>query len=166
MTAAASGSGRPVSCAPFGWDMHTKFSSNRGESFPEGASFGHTGFTGTSLWIDPASETAVIFLSNRVHPDGKGNVTRLRGQIATLAAASLPAGGDQKLEEMMWCRFFTGTKCKSSRILSAGIRDRHRSLAVRARGKPSRNRPVETGTHESISLTLSLNGGDRECAFC
>lgn len=72
-----------------GWDIHTSFSSNRGELFPRGASFGHTGFTGTSLWIDPTSDTAVIFLSNRVHPDGKGNVTRLRGQVATLAAAAL-----------------------------------------------------------------------------
>ena len=51
--------------------------------------FGHTGFTGTSLWIDPDSETAVIFLSNRVHPDGKGNVNRVRGQVATLAAAAI-----------------------------------------------------------------------------
>jgi CubicO group peptidase (beta-lactamase class C family) len=52
-------------------------------------SFGHTGFTGTSLWIDPTSQTAVIFLSNRVHPNGKGNVTRLRGQVATIAATAL-----------------------------------------------------------------------------
>ena len=50
-----------------GWDMNTSFSSNRGEFFPLG-SFGHTGFTGTSLWIDPTSETFVVFMSNRVHP--------------------------------------------------------------------------------------------------
>jgi len=74
----------------FGWDMNTKFSSNRGELFSKNASFGHTGFTGTSLWLDPGSETAVVFLSNRVHPAGKGNVTRLRSQVATLTAASLP----------------------------------------------------------------------------
>jgi serine-type D-Ala-D-Ala carboxypeptidase len=72
-----------------GWDCDTAFSSNRGTVFPKGTSFGHTGFTGTSIWIDPASETAVIFLSNRVHPDGKGNVTRLRGVVATLAAQAL-----------------------------------------------------------------------------
>lgn len=74
----------------YGWDVHTKFSSNRGELFPRGVSYGHTGFTGTSLWLDPTSQTAVIFLSNRVHPDGKGNATRLRGQVATFAAAALP----------------------------------------------------------------------------
>jgi uncharacterized protein YbbC (DUF1343 family)/CubicO group peptidase (beta-lactamase class C family) len=73
----------------YGWDVQTSYSSNRGELFPSGESFGHTGFTGTSIWIDPGSATAVIFLSNRVHPNGKGNVTRLRGQVATLAAAAL-----------------------------------------------------------------------------
>jgi len=73
----------------YGWDVNTKFSSNRGNLFPLGASFGHTGFTGTSLWIDPGSQTAVIFLSNRVHPEGKGNVTRLRGQVASIAASAI-----------------------------------------------------------------------------
>jgi CubicO group peptidase (beta-lactamase class C family) len=79
----------PGGLRAYGWDVQTAFSSNRGELFPRGESFGHTGFTGTSLWLDPASDTAVIFLSNRVHPDGKGNVTKLRGQVATLAAAAL-----------------------------------------------------------------------------
>jgi CubicO group peptidase (beta-lactamase class C family) len=73
----------------YGWDMQTTYSANRGELFPKGVSYGHTGFTGTSLWLDPQSRTAVIFLSNRVHPNGKGNVTRLRGQVATLAARAL-----------------------------------------------------------------------------
>ena len=44
------------------------------------ASFGHTGFTGTSLWLDPATKSYVVFLSNRVHPDGKGDVTRAARQ--------------------------------------------------------------------------------------
>jgi serine-type D-Ala-D-Ala carboxypeptidase len=79
----------PGGLRAYGWDVATAYSANRGELFPRGESFGHTGFTGTSLWIDPASKTAVIFLSSRLHPDGKGNVTRLRGQVATLAAAAL-----------------------------------------------------------------------------
>jgi CubicO group peptidase (beta-lactamase class C family) len=73
----------------YGWDMATSFSSNRGEVFPKGKSFGHSGFTGTSMWFDPDGRSAVIFLSNRVHPDGKGNVTKLRGQVATIAAKAL-----------------------------------------------------------------------------
>ena len=71
-----------------GWDMNTSFSTNRGELFPLG-SFGHTGFTGTSVWIDPATETFVVFLSNRVHPDGKGDVGPLRGRVASIVAASV-----------------------------------------------------------------------------
>jgi CubicO group peptidase (beta-lactamase class C family) len=72
-----------------GWDCDTRFSANRGKVFPAGKSFGHTGFTGTSMWIDPGSRTAVIFLSNRLHPDGKGNVARIRGTVATLAGEAL-----------------------------------------------------------------------------
>ncbi|MEW5982658.1 MAG: exo-beta-N-acetylmuramidase NamZ domain-containing protein [Acidobacteriota bacterium] len=71
-----------------GWDIDTSYSSNRGELLPVG-SFGHTGFTGTSLWIDPLTETFVVFLSNRVHPDGKGDVTPLRARVATVVAAAL-----------------------------------------------------------------------------
>jgi uncharacterized protein YbbC (DUF1343 family) len=71
-----------------GWDINTGYSSNRGDLLPIG-SFGHTGFTGTSLWIDPSSQTFVVFLSNRVHPDGKGDVTPLRGRVASIVAASI-----------------------------------------------------------------------------
>ena len=71
-----------------GWDINTSFTTNRGDLFPLG-SFGHTGFTGTSLWIDPASEMFVIFLSNRVHPDGKGDVGSLRGRVASIAAGAV-----------------------------------------------------------------------------
>jgi len=71
-----------------GWDVSSSFSSNRGDLFPPG-SFGHTGFTGTSIWIDPASETFVVFLSNRVHPNGKGDVSAVRGRIASIVAASV-----------------------------------------------------------------------------
>jgi uncharacterized protein YbbC (DUF1343 family)/CubicO group peptidase (beta-lactamase class C family) len=71
-----------------GWDINTSFSSNRGELFSYG-SFGHTGFTGTSIWIDRVTQTFVVFLSNRVHPDGKGDVTPLRAKVATIAASAV-----------------------------------------------------------------------------
>lgn len=70
-----------------GWDIDSPYSSNRGELFPVG-SFGHSGFTGTSIWIDPLSKTYVILLSNAVHPIGKGNVIALRSKVATIAAAA------------------------------------------------------------------------------
>src|SRR5260370_16051131 len=71
-----------------GWDMATTYSTNKGDLFPLG-SFGHTGFTGTSMWIDPASDSFVIFLSNRVHPDGKGDVGPLRGRVGSIVAGSV-----------------------------------------------------------------------------
>jgi uncharacterized protein YbbC (DUF1343 family)/CubicO group peptidase (beta-lactamase class C family) len=77
---------RPV--RGLGWDIDTAFSANRGELLPVG-SFGHTGFTGTSLWIDPVTGTFVIFLSNRLHPDGSGDVTPLRARISTVLASAV-----------------------------------------------------------------------------
>ena len=71
-----------------GWDVNTSYSSNRGDLLPVGT-FGHTGFTGTSIWIDPATESFVILLTNRVHPDGKGDVTRLRSFVASIVAGSV-----------------------------------------------------------------------------
>jgi uncharacterized protein YbbC (DUF1343 family)/CubicO group peptidase (beta-lactamase class C family) len=71
-----------------GWDIDSGYASNRGELLPRG-SFGHTGWTGTSLWIDPATETFVILLSNRVHPDGKGDAGPLRARVATAVGAAL-----------------------------------------------------------------------------
>lgn len=74
-----------------GWDVRSPYSSNRGDLLSERA-FGHGGFTGTVLWIDPELELFVIFLSNRVHPDGKGSVNRLAGRLGTLAASAITDG--------------------------------------------------------------------------
>ena len=62
-----------------GWDIDSPHSGNRGELFPIG-SFGHTGFTGTSIWIDPLTKTYVILLANSVHPDLRPALTPLRGE--------------------------------------------------------------------------------------
>ena len=72
----------------FGWDIDSPFSSNRGALLPVG-SFGHSGFTGTSLWIDPTTQTYIIILTNAVHPRGKGSAVALRAKIATAVAANL-----------------------------------------------------------------------------
>src|SRR3989440_1331443 len=81
-----------------GWDIVSSFSTNKGDLFPLG-SFGHTGFTGTSIWIDPASDSFVIFLSNRVHPDGKGDVGPLRGRVASIVASSITDTTAEKARE-------------------------------------------------------------------
>lgn len=71
-----------------GWDMRTGYSSNRGDLMTPSA-FGHGGFTGTAIWMDPQLDLFVVFLSNRVHPDGKGLVNPLAGRIGTIAAAAI-----------------------------------------------------------------------------
>ncbi|HUY34965.1 MAG TPA: serine hydrolase domain-containing protein [Pirellulales bacterium] len=77
-----------------GWDVRSGYSSNRGQGFSKTA-FGHGGFTGTSLWVDPELELIVIFLSNRLHPDGKGNVNPLAGRIGMIAAAAISPPDDK-----------------------------------------------------------------------
>jgi len=71
-----------------GWDIDSAYSGPRGELFPLG-SYGHTGWTGGSLWIDPTSKTFIIFLSNRNHPTEAGSVVALRRKLGTLAAEAL-----------------------------------------------------------------------------
>src|SRR6185312_8243555 len=71
----------------YGWDVDTAYSGQRGSVFPAGEGYGHTGFTGTSIWIDPKSQIAVIILTNRVHPADKGSVIRIRREVADAAAA-------------------------------------------------------------------------------
>jgi CubicO group peptidase (beta-lactamase class C family) len=75
-----------------GWDKQTGFSTNKGEGFGLRA-FGHGGFTGTVLWIDPDLDLFFIFLSNRVHPNGKGSVNPLAGKIATVVAGAVIDSG-------------------------------------------------------------------------
>ncbi len=79
-----------------GWDIQSGYSSNRGELFSD-AAFGHGGFTGTALWIDPQLDLFVVFLSNRLHPDGTGAVNDLAGRIGTIAAGAIdgPNEADQ-----------------------------------------------------------------------
>lgn len=85
MTSPQSPAGAPV--RGFGWDIDTAYSAPKGDLFSSG--YGHTGFTGTSLWVDPPTGTFVVILTNRVHPDGKGDVTHLRAVIANIVAAAI-----------------------------------------------------------------------------
>jgi uncharacterized protein YbbC (DUF1343 family)/CubicO group peptidase (beta-lactamase class C family) len=86
-TTAATPPNQPV-LRGLGWDIQSPYSRVRGALFPVG-SFGHTGFTGTSIWLDPSSRTYVILLTNSVHPHQRKAITPLRGQVATIAAESV-----------------------------------------------------------------------------
>lgn len=86
-TQSASPAGQPIQRG-LGWDIQSAYSGVRGEIFPVG-SFGHTGFTGTSIWIDPASQTYVVLLANAVHPHERKAITPLRAKVATIVAAAV-----------------------------------------------------------------------------
>jgi uncharacterized protein YbbC (DUF1343 family)/CubicO group peptidase (beta-lactamase class C family) len=84
----------------FGWDIDSPFSSNRGDLLPVG-SYGHTGFTGTSMWIDPTTRSYILLLTNAVHPRGKGTAIALRSKVATAVAAALPWTASEE-EKLRW----------------------------------------------------------------
>jgi uncharacterized protein YbbC (DUF1343 family)/CubicO group peptidase (beta-lactamase class C family) len=110
----------------FGWDIDSPLSSNRGDLLPVG-SFGHTGFTGTSLWIDPTTQTYIIVLANAVHPRGKGSAVALRSKIATAVAVALPLSAAEK-DTLRW-KSITG----------------YNEAETAARRVASRNGTVQTG---------------------
>ncbi len=109
-----------------GWDIDSPFSSNRGELLPVG-SYGHTGFTGTSLWIDPVTRTYVIVLANGVHPHGGTSLVSLRSRVATAVAAALNLSISEK-----------------DKLRLARITGYNETLAA-ARRVPVRNGQVKTG---------------------
>ena len=74
-----------------GWDIRSPYSKIFNAAFPKG-SYGHTGYTGTSIWIEPKSKTFLIILTNRLHPNAKGQIKNLRAQTAAAVAAAIPMG--------------------------------------------------------------------------
>ncbi len=87
MTTPQSPTGKPV-LRGLGFDIHSRYHAPRGDLFPVG-SFGHSGFTGTSLWIDPYTETLVVILTSRLHPRGRGDAVPFRKRVASVVAASI-----------------------------------------------------------------------------
>ena len=76
-----------------GWDVASPYSRTLGAYFPMG-SVGHTGFTGTAIWMDPASNMYMILLTNRVHPYGRGEVAELRRRISAAVGTRFAARVD------------------------------------------------------------------------
>ena len=81
-----------------GWDIDTAYSSPRGDLFPRGEGFGHTGFTGTSIWIDPPNKIAIIILTNRVHISERVQVTGLRRNVANIVAGAIEDPLNRRVE--------------------------------------------------------------------
>jgi len=104
----------------FGWDIDTPFSTNRGELLPVG-SFGHTGFTGTSLWIDPTTKTYIVLLTNAVHMGEKGSAVSLRTKVATSVALVLAK--DPAEAEKLRLASITGYNEMQSAARKVAVRD-------------------------------------------
>jgi uncharacterized protein YbbC (DUF1343 family)/CubicO group peptidase (beta-lactamase class C family) len=88
-----------------GWDIDTPFSNNRGDYLPVG-SYGHSGFTGTSIWIDPTSDTYIIILANAIHPHQRPplkSILAMRSEVANRVAVILsqddPVGEFDRIEQ-------------------------------------------------------------------
>ncbi|MGA8743009.1 MAG: exo-beta-N-acetylmuramidase NamZ domain-containing protein [Terracidiphilus sp.] len=108
-----------------GWDIDSPFSSNRGEFLPVG-SFGHTGFTGTSLWMDSVTDTYIILLANAVHPRGGTSTVSLRARVATAVEQGLALTPSE--EQKLRIARITGY----NESLMAGRRFEHRNGEVKS----------------------------------
>jgi uncharacterized protein YbbC (DUF1343 family)/CubicO group peptidase (beta-lactamase class C family) len=131
-----------------GWDVETSYSTNRGDLLPRG-SFGHTGWTGTSIWIDPVTRIYVVLLTSRVHPDGSGtSPIALRGIVATLAAAAVSDVDAAKLRD---------ASATTVLLAAAGRRAAaSQPAAVSGGPSPAASAPVRSG------LDVLADGGFKE----
>ena len=145
----------------FGWDIDSPFSSNRGTLFPVG-SFGHTGFTGTSLWIDPQSDSYIIILTNAVHPDGRGQTVALRSRIADAAAQAIGIHTQQSGQLIQLTGYnesLTGGRRWQARngdvLTGIDVLEAEKFLTLQALAK-------KHGGHLRMGLLTSAVGVDRE----
>jgi len=142
-----------------GWDIDSPFSSNRGELLPVG-SFGHTGFTGTSLWMDPFTNTYIIILANAVHPRGSipgAPMVALRARVANALAVALnlrvDEGGKRRLAAITgYNEAAAGSRRLASRngtvLTGLDALEAHNFDVVRA-ADPSKTRAVGLVTNQT-----------------
>ncbi|MGA7573159.1 MAG: exo-beta-N-acetylmuramidase NamZ domain-containing protein, partial [Terriglobales bacterium] len=150
----------------FGWDIDSPLSTNRGELLPVGG-YGHTGFTGTSLWIDPATRTYIILLTNAVHmnalsPKEKGSAVALRTQVATAVAAVLAL--DPPAAEKMRIATITGYNEMQSAGRKLALRNGtvKTGIDVLEETKFAALHPAKGGAPRSIGLLTNQTGIDSE----
>jgi len=155
----------------FGWDIDSPFSTNRGELLPVGG-YGHTGFTGTSLWLDPATNTYIVLLTNAVHmnivhtnsqpPREKGSAVALRTKVATAVAAALAL--DPAEAEKMRVATITGYNEMQSAARKLAVRNGmvKTGIDVLEETKFAALHSAEGGAPRSIGLLTNQTGVDSE----
>jgi uncharacterized protein YbbC (DUF1343 family)/CubicO group peptidase (beta-lactamase class C family) len=150
----------------FGWDVDSPLSSNRGELLPVGG-YGHTGFTGTSLWIDPATKTYIVLLTNAVHMNAlptkeKGTAVSLRTKVATAVAAALAL--DPAEAEKMRVAAITGYNEMQSAARRLAVRNGtvKTGIDVLKETKFAALHPARGGAPRSIGLLTNQTGVDAD----
>ena len=150
----------------FGWDIDSPLSTNRGELLPVGG-YGHTGFTGTSLWIDPATKTYIVLLTNAVHMNTlpvkeKGSAVALRAKVATALAAALAL--DPAEAEKMRVAVITGYNEMQSAARKLAVRNGavKAGIDVLEETKFAALHPASGGSPRSIGLLTNQTGVDSE----
>lgn len=103
MTSAQSPLGK-AALRGLGWDLESPYASVRGDLLPAG-SYGHTGFTGASMWIDPETETFVILMTNRVHPKANTSVVSLRSHVANIVASGIEQVDTARIRDDSFARY-------------------------------------------------------------
>jgi uncharacterized protein YbbC (DUF1343 family)/CubicO group peptidase (beta-lactamase class C family) len=148
----------------FGWDIDSPLSSNRGELLPVGG-YGHTGFTGTSLWIDPATKTYIVLLTNAVHMNAlpakeKGSAASLRTKVATAMAVALAL--DPSDAEKMRVATITGYNEMQSAARKLAVRNGtvKTGIDVLEETKFAALHPAKGGAPRSIGLLTNQTGVD------
>jgi uncharacterized protein YbbC (DUF1343 family)/CubicO group peptidase (beta-lactamase class C family) len=152
----------------FGWDIDSSLSSNRGELFPVGG-IGHTGYTGTSLWIDMATKTYIVLLTNAVHMNvvpaaqsikDKGSAASLRTRVATAVAAALSL--DPANAETMRAASITGYNEMQSAGRKLAVRNGSvkTGIDVLEETKFSALHPAHVGPPRRIGLVTNQTGID------
>ena len=150
----------------FGWDIDSPFSTNRGELLPVGG-FGHTGFTGTSLWIDPTTQTYIVLLTNAVHMNvvqshEKGRAVSLRAKVATAVAAALAL--EPSATEKMRAATLTGYNEMQSAARKVTVRNGSvkTGIDVLEATRFAALHPTKGGSPRSIGLLTNQTGVDAE----
>jgi uncharacterized protein YbbC (DUF1343 family) len=154
----------------FGWDIDSPLSSNRGELFPVG-SYGHTGFTGTSLWIDPSTKTYIVLLTNAVHMNvvpaaqsvkDRGSAASLRTRVATAVAAALSLNPAEA--EKMRLASITGYNEMQSAARKLAVRNGavKTGIDVLEDTKFAALHPVRFGAPRNVGLLTNQTGLDAQ----
>jgi len=157
-----------------GFDIATGYSSARGDLFCRYRSFGHTGFTGTSMWIDPTTGLYVIILTNRLHPEGKGNVIDLRRKIATVVASAAKADPFDRITGYPWTdmeqttKSYRETSSPDSQVLTGLdvlVRDGFKILAGRKVGIITNHTGLSRDGRHIVNLIANVKNVDLVALF-